>query len=145
MKFPRNARIFRGRLDAAPFASVLFLLVVFLLLGTLIYTPGVHVQVPEAADLPGTDHPAMAVVLDSNGQLYFENQMIQPEQLRKRLREAVSHSAEPLTLLVRADKSVKYEALMNVTLLAREAGFRETLLATLPRTFDTPSSRRSNP
>ena len=26
MKFPRNARIFRGQLDAAPFAAVLFLL-----------------------------------------------------------------------------------------------------------------------
>ena len=26
MKFPRNARIFRGQLDAAPFAAVFFLL-----------------------------------------------------------------------------------------------------------------------
>jgi hypothetical protein len=40
MKFPRNARIFRGQLDAAPFAAVLFLLVIFLMLGSLVYTTG---------------------------------------------------------------------------------------------------------
>jgi len=34
MKFPRNARIFRGQLDAAPFAAVFFLLVLLLMLGT---------------------------------------------------------------------------------------------------------------
>ena len=40
MKFPRNARIFRGQLDAAPFAAVFFLLVIFMMLGSLVYTPG---------------------------------------------------------------------------------------------------------
>ena len=57
MKFPRNARIFRGRLDVAPFAAVFFLLATFLLLGSLVYTPGVRLELPEADDLPGTDKP----------------------------------------------------------------------------------------
>jgi hypothetical protein len=41
MKFPRNARIFRGQLDAAPFAIVFSCLLLFLLLSSLLYTPGV--------------------------------------------------------------------------------------------------------
>jgi len=40
MKFPRNARIFRGQLDAAPFAIVFFLLVLFLMLASLVSLDG---------------------------------------------------------------------------------------------------------
>ena len=36
MKFPRNAKIIRSHFDAAPFAAVFFLLVIFLMLGALI-------------------------------------------------------------------------------------------------------------
>jgi len=133
MKFPRNARIFRGQLDAAPFASVLFLLVIFLMLGSLVYTPGVPLQLPVANDLPGTDKPIIAVAIDGNGRLYFENQGIEENQLRGRLRQAVKESPEPITLLVQADKSVSYDMLIRLTLLARDAGVSQAWLATLPR------------
>src|SRR5690348_7900728 len=99
MKFPRNARIFRGQLDAAPFAAVLFLLVIFLMLGSLIYTPGVPLQLPVANDLPGTDKLTVSVAIDGNGRLYFEDQRIEETQLRNRLRQAVKDAPEPLTLL----------------------------------------------
>ena len=49
MKFPRNARISRGHLDAAPFAGVLFCLLIFLLLASLVYTPGVLINLPTSA------------------------------------------------------------------------------------------------
>ena len=136
MKFPRNAKVFRGQLDAAPFVGAFFLLLMFLLLTSLVYTPGVRIQLPEAAGLPGTEHPTLAVALDASGRYFFENQIIEPSYLKARLQEAVKTSSEPLTLIVRADKSVSYEALARLTLLAREAGIREALLATLPRTFD---------
>ena len=48
MKFPRNARMFKGHLDAAPLASVFFCLLIFVLLASLIYTPGVRIELPEA-------------------------------------------------------------------------------------------------
>ncbi len=139
MKFPRNARIFRGQLDAAPFAAVLFLLVILLMLGSLLYTPGVRLQLPAANDLPGTDKPTVAVAIDANGRLYFENQWIEERQLKQRLSLAVKKSAQPLTLLVQADRAVSYEMLIRLTLLAREVGISEAWLATLPRPFAFPS------
>jgi biopolymer transport protein ExbD len=134
MKFPRNARLLRGQLDAAPVASVFFLLVIFMMLGSLVYTPGarVELQLPRANGLPGTDSPAVSVAVDADGRLYYENQWIEENPLRSRLQEAVRKSPEPLTLVVQADKSVSYERLMRLTLLAREAGINEVLLATLP-------------
>jgi biopolymer transport protein ExbD len=134
MKFPRNARLLRSQLDVAPFASVFFLLVIFVMLGSLIYTPGarVELQLPRADGLAGTDKPSVYVAIDAVGRLYYENQWIDEKALRGRLQEAVHKSSEPLTLVVRADKSVSYDRLMRLTLLARDAGIPEALLATLP-------------
>jgi biopolymer transport protein ExbD len=132
MRFPRNAKVFRGQLDAAPFAGVFFCLLIFLLLASLTYTPGVRIQLPAAGDLPGPKQPSLAVVVGPAGQLYFQNQLVSAEELTSQLQAAVKKSAEPLTLVVQADKGVKYETLVSLTLLARQAGIRDALLATHP-------------
>jgi len=144
MKFPRNARIFRGQLDAAPFAAVFFLLVMFLMLSSLVYTPGVRLQLPVADNLAGTDMRGVKVALAKNGQLFFEDQPISESELKNRLREAARKSNEPLTLVVQADASVSYDMLVRLTLLAREAGISEAWLAALPRIF-TPAPAPSFP
>lgn len=135
MKFPRNARIFRGQLDAAPFATVFFLLVIFLMLGSLTYTPGVRIQLPLTKDLPGTDKPTVSVAIDPNGRLYYQNQWVEEPELLEKLRTAVTASSEPLTLVVQADKAVTEEMLLKLTLLAHEAGISDALLATRQRPF----------
>jgi biopolymer transport protein ExbD len=132
VKCPRNARIFRGQLDAALFAAVFFLLVIFLMLGAQVYTPGVKLQLPMANDLPGTDKPSVAVALDANGRYFFEDQKIEEAQLRKRLSEAAKASPE-LVLIVQADKAATHDMLIRLSLLARDAGISEAWLATLPR------------
>jgi len=137
VKLPRNARIFRGWLDAAPFASVLFLLLLFMMLTSLVYTPGIcaPLDLPTADDLPGTDKLTIAVAIDANGQIYFENQSIGEPDLRLRLLKAVANAREPLTLIVQADKAVRYERLIGLRLLALGAGIKEMWLETLPRPF----------
>ena len=135
MKLPRNARIFRGRLDAVPVATVLFLLLLFVMLLSLVYTPGIRVplDLPAADDLPGTDKQTVAVAIDANGQIYFENQPVEEPELKARLGKAVAQAREPLTLIAQADKAVRYERLIGLRLLARDAGIKEMWLATLPR------------
>jgi biopolymer transport protein ExbD len=135
MKFPRHARIFRGQLDAAPFASVFLLLVIFTLMGSLVYTPGVRVELPRAEGLPGTDRPTVAVAVDASGRFYFENQLVDRNQLQARLRLASNKSPAPVTLVVQADKAVTEESLMNLAMLAGSAGINDLLLATLPPLF----------
>lgn len=133
MKFPRNARIFRGQLDAAPFAAVFFLLVLFLMLGSLVYTPGVHLELPAAENLPGTDKPTVAVAIDASGRWYYQNEVIDETRLRQRLTEVVKGAPEPPVLVVQADKSVTADMLVRLSLLARGVGITNGLLATLPR------------
>jgi len=57
------------------------------------------------------------------------------------LRQAVTNSPGPLALMVQADKAVTYEQLVRLSLLAREAGIQEALLATLPRPVEKPGAK----
>jgi biopolymer transport protein ExbD len=132
MKFPRTAKTLGSQSDAAPYAAVFFLLVIFLLLGALIPTPGVPLSLPLADDLPGTSKPTVAVAVDASNRYYFANQLVTSAKLGTSLSNAVSRSFAPLTLVIQADKSVSYGELLQLTLLARNAGITNALLATLP-------------
>jgi biopolymer transport protein ExbD len=143
MKFPRNARIFRGQLDAAPLAIVFFLLVIFMMLGSLVYTPGVRVQLPRGENLSGTDKPTVALAIDANGRLYFENQLIAESELRNQLRRRVKGAEEPLALLIEADERVSNKTLMRVSLLARDAGITEEWLVALPTALPSSAGQTS--
>ena len=142
MKFPRNAKILRSHFDAAPFAAVLFCLVILLMLGALIPVQGLRTQLtpPSADNLPGIDRPTIGVAVDSDGRFYFKNLIVTNElQLSNDLHQAVSGARAPLTLVVHADKSVSYDQLLRLTLLARDAGITNALGATLPRTISAPA------
>jgi biopolymer transport protein ExbD len=145
MKFPRNAKIMRGHLDVAPFAGVFFILVMFLLLASLVYTPGVHVDLPSSsAELSGVSGPTVSVGVDKNGIFYFENQIIDKKELKQRLAAAVAKvSPESLTLIVQADKAVDTETWLGLAELAREAGIKQALQEVLPRIFDKSKNAKS--
>jgi biopolymer transport protein ExbD len=142
MKFPRNVRILRSHFDMAPFAAVFFLLVIFLMLGAFIPVPGLPLQLqpPAADDLPGTDKPTVAVAVDSGGRFYFGNQIVTEEQLKIGLSNVAKNSRSPLTLVIHADKSVTYEQLLSLMLLAHANGIHNAMLATLPRVTDAPAT-----
>jgi biopolymer transport protein ExbD len=140
MKFPRNSRLLRSSFDMAPFAAVLFLLVIFLMLGAFLPTSGLPLRLPVANDLPGTDQPTVAVAVDANGRFYFANQIVSEDKLKSALKTAAQKSRAPLTLVIRADKTVTYDQLIHLALLARDAGIQNALLATLPRVVTAPAA-----
>jgi biopolymer transport protein ExbD len=142
MKFPRNARIFRGQLDAAPFAAVFFLLVIFALLTSVIYTPGVHIDLPAApaADIVGVDGPTVAVAVDKQGRYYFKNEPVSEADLKRDLEAEVKKASQPLTLVLLADQETAYGVCVHLAGLARGQGIKGVLWQTRPRpsTIDAP-------
>jgi len=138
MKFPRHTRPLRQPFEIAPFAAVFFLLVMFLVLGGLLPAPGIPLQLPTADNLPGTDQPGLSVGVDANGRLYFASQIVTETELKSGLADAVRKSSEPLTLVIQADQTLTYGQLVHLTLLARDAGIQNVLLATLPRLLNPP-------
>lgn len=139
MRFPQHTRIFRGQLDVAAFAGVFLLLAMFLLLHTsLVFTPGVQIQLPQTAALPGTRNPTVFVAVDESGQIYFEDQVIRENTLKEKLRLAVSRSKEPVTLVLLADKHAHHEVIVRLGLIARDAGIRDMLEATRTEAIPVP-------
>lgn len=136
MKFPRNARLLRNTIDVAPFAVVFFLLIIFVTLAALLPKPGLTLHLPVAGDLPGTDKPTVAVAVDAQGRLFFGNQIVTEMGLKSHLIFAVKNARQPLTLVVQADQAVTYGELVKLTLIARDAGIYDVLLATLPRVIN---------
>ena len=124
----------------APFAAVLFLLVIFLMLGAFLPTSGLPLRLPVANDLPGIDKPTVAVAVDAAGRFYFANQIVAEDKLKSALKTAAQKSHAPLTLVIRADKAVTYDQLIHLALLARDAGIQNALLATLPRVVTAPAA-----
>jgi biopolymer transport protein ExbD len=136
MKLPRNAKVFRGQLDVAPFMAVFLLMLLFIVLRQQItFVPGLSVALPEAVELSGVQGPAVTVVLDRNGQIYFDNRLLpagQPDALKEYLRSAIEKAGHPVTLIVQQDREVKMDAWVQLCLAAREAGIRDVLLAAKP-------------
>jgi len=126
-----------GQSDAAPYATVFFLLVIFLLIAALLPTPGINlslVNLPAADDLSGTDRPGIPVAIDCSNRLYFANQMVSVAQLKSGLSNAVRQATGPVDLIIQADKTVSYDQVLQLSLLARDVGITNALLATIPRT-----------
>jgi biopolymer transport protein ExbD len=147
MRYQRNLKPFTGRLDVAPVAGVLFLLLLFLLLQTsLAPVPGLRVELPtvdlrEASAGPG---PVLVVTVDQHELVYFEHQVIGDEALRARLVAKSTQSREPLSLLVQADAAVKHAAIVRLAALARQAGITDIVIGTRPPLFP-PGSERPGP
>lgn len=139
MRFPRTAKIFRGHIDAAPLAGVFFLLVIFLLLASLLYTPGVPVRISSSAITPpsietisSATGPTAVVAVNNAGNFFFENQLISEEQVQSRLAAMAMRSRAPLTLIILADKGAKYDVILRLTQLAAKTGIKDILLQGQP-------------
>jgi len=143
MKFPRTAKIMGSKSEAAAYASVFFVLVILILIAALLPTPGIKlslVDLPVADNLSGANQPLITVAIDCSNRLYFANQMIDAAKLRISLSNSVISAPSPLTLVIQADKSVSYDKVLQLSLMARDAGITNALLATMPRADDAPLS-----
>jgi biopolymer transport protein ExbD len=109
------------------------------MIGGLVPLSGLPLRLPVADNLPGTGQPTVTVAVDANGRFYFANQMIAENNLKSALKAAAQKSREPLTLVIQADQAVTYGQFIHLTLLARDAGIKNALLATLPRAVTAPA------
>lgn len=131
MRLPRNARIFRGQLDAAPFIGVFFILLIFILLHTsLVSHPGVEIILPRSGELPGPTGPVLVVAIDDGGEVYFENRAVRRAELEERLTDRAKEMDASATLVVQADQSVPQRMLIHIAETARRAGIHKAVLAT---------------
>jgi biopolymer transport protein ExbD len=86
MRFARQSTIFRGPIDPAAIVCVLFLLVIFMLMGSLLYTPGALIKLDAA-----TPSDARTITITGENEIIFDgktNTAADLEPLREELKGA---------------------------------------------------------
>jgi biopolymer transport protein ExbD len=107
MRYPRNVKIFRGQLDMAPLANVLFLLLIFILLASLVYAPGIPFHLSQ--DFHGNSGLRKILTIAQNGNILFEgktNRVDELEQLRAELKKLPPQSVVVLKVETNAPKEL---------------------------------------
>ena len=131
MKFPRNAKIFRGQLDVAPFASDFFLLTIFMVFSSLlISSPGVKINLPvlSGEGLSRPSLPKLDIAVTASGKIIFESQEIAPDQLKPRLKASVDRFTNHIpSLVLQADVNADLETLLQICQTAVDVGIEQTV------------------
>ena len=95
--------------------------------------PGTRISLPVSPDQPGVNTPSVIVAVNANGQMFYENQLVQRDaDLETRLANAAAAAREPLTLILRMDRAVAFETVVKLSEMGRNAGFKQVVMATRP-------------
>jgi len=120
--------------NAISLTDIIFLLLVFFLLSsTFVLQPGIKVQLPVTTTTPDiSSEKSLVVSLTKEGAVYLNDDLVNRIELGARLRQKVMEVGNPIVVL-RADKSVLIESMVEVMDIAKTAGAERFVIATAPR------------
>ena len=108
------------------------LLIVFILI-TPIMLHGINVQLPQTSSgRMNISKDAVTISISRYGKLYLDNARVTYESLRKRLKIIVE-STQNTSVIIKADKSVKYGEVVKVLDIVRKSGISRVGLPTRVR------------
>jgi len=99
---------------------VLVLLVIFMVTTTYIVAQSISVDLPKAATGENVI-TTLVITIDNKGNIYLEDEMVDLDTLRERVRSA-GEASEELRAVVAADRNVRHGLFVRVIDVIREAG-----------------------
>lgn len=121
MHFRRGSKL-RVAIDIAPLVDVVFLLVIFFAVSTTFQdSAGLKLQLPTSDAAVDREPREVTVVLDREGRLEFDGQLVEEDSLEGALRAALAGRDNPLVVL-RADKDASHGDVVRIMGLIRKAG-----------------------
>jgi len=129
MKFPEKKRV-KPNVHLTSLIDIVFLLLVFFLLSSnFVEQQGLSILVPEVENKSTDILPELSVNIDKNGDLYFNDILVNEEILLKILTKRLKTSPNK-KISIRADHRVQYESVVKVIDIAKSAGVKDFLLIT---------------
>jgi biopolymer transport protein ExbD len=121
MRYPRNIKIFRGGVDAAPFAGLFFATVLFLvLLYSHVFFPGVPIALSDREGPPEASERTVAVLKD--GSVRFLGEVMDFASFRSGLREGVQKGDLPRRVVLETEPGTEERLQKRVEDLLKDAG-----------------------
>ncbi|MEA4882854.1 MAG: biopolymer transporter ExbD [Clostridia bacterium] len=128
--FENSRRGRRLRVEILPMIDIMFYLVLFFMVfGTFrTETAGMPLELPRAATAKDLREQHLVVGVDAEGRIYFDDRILSDEDLTRILVPRLRAEADRL-VIVKADKSVRYERLIQTIDAIRKAGGAHLALA----------------
>ena len=122
-----------GEINVTPFVDVMLVLLIVFMVTAPLLTVGVEVDLPKTkAGAINADAAPLVVSIKSDGSLYLQETIVEPEALIPRLK-AISDANPDVRIFVRGDRAVSYGEVLSVMGRIQSAGFEKVaLVAKLP-------------
>lgn len=123
-----------SEINVVPYIDVMLVLLVIFMVTTPLLTQGVEVDLPEAvSNEVDNDIEPFLLVVDRNGQLSLneEKQITAGEEVVRQARIVLKRNPKT-PFLVKGDRHVEYQAVMNAMVLLQQAGIPKVGLVTEP-------------
>ncbi|WP_372737568.1 protein TolR [Neptunomonas sp.] len=132
----KNKRKLNADINVVPYIDVMMVLLVIFMVTAPMLTQGVSVELPQASAEPvdAQDQEPMIVTVDKEGLYYIniggdETEAISREEVASRVQKVMSVNPKQL-LLVRGDKNVYYDKVVQLMSLMQQSGATSVGLVT---------------
>jgi biopolymer transport protein ExbD len=124
MRYPRNVKIFRGGVDAAPFAGLFFATMLFMVLfHSHVFFPGVPVALADEEQEPAEMNERLVEVLRDR-KVRFLGEVYEAAAFEAEVASHVQQGTLPDRVLLKSDPGTPEEAVTRVENLLKEAGVK---------------------
>ena len=134
----RNRRRLMSEINVVPYIDVMLVLLIIFMVTAPLITSGVKVSLPQvkAGQIPSRSTEAVMITIDRAGNFYIDvgkdkGVAVDPRELYERIRKVLDYKRET-PVLVKADNSVDYGAVVRAMVIAQAAGAPEVGLVTVP-------------
>jgi len=129
MHFKKHMKLVQGQyFDIAPLIDVVFLLLIFFMLtSSFVFQPGIKINLPKAITSEVIQQKNIIILVNKDDTLYYEQQPITEDQLKKKLIQA---SKDKRPVLIKADTRARLGKVVEIWDLCRQLGISQVNLAT---------------
>lgn len=132
MQFKRS-RTLSTRLDVAPMADVVFLLLIFFMLSTsFVVQPGIQIRLPKAVTSEIQLKKDLILTITAENILFLNEELITLDGLGEALQAAFAQRKDRI-LIIKADKEVKHGMVVQAMDIAKMNGADRLVIATEPK------------
>ena len=125
-------RPLQSEINMVPLIDVMLVLLIVFMITAPLLTHSVKIDLPQASSAPTEQKPeTIALSLDAEGGIFWNNDQIDVLTLPTRLAAAASQTPQP-ELHLRADRNTRYETIADIMAKARSAGIEKMGFVTLP-------------
>ncbi len=128
MKIKRKKRKIKSEINITPLTDVsLMLLSIFMLTTPLLVQSGLNIDLPKMKHVEKEATPSnVEVFIDNEGNIFIGRNKFEISTFEVELRKRIKNSEA--SLIVKADKNVKYEIIMKVIDIAKKSGIKKIAL-----------------